>query len=259
MAYKISEENLERQKLLGKAYGPFLDKLIDSIDQPLGNRCLDLGCGIGGSTRSIASRLGNSSELVGVDVDPGLIDAARKISAEQGLAITFQQGDANELEFEDQSFDSVFARSLLMHMSDPEKTISEMLRVCKPGGVVAVQEGDLETVYCYPRSWAYEKLPELYSKLVQDPLIGRKLWALFHELGYSSVNVAVDPILELEGNEFKRYTRLSFESIIPALIENGFAKEEECRKICEELRRVEQTDGVLCMNHLFYSAWVTRS
>ena len=259
MAYKTSEENLERQRLLGKVYGHLLDKLMDSLVLPPGIRCLDLGCGLGETTRQLATRLESSSEVVGVDFDPVLLDVAREISSEENFEIRYEQGDANNLEFEDQSFGIVFARSLLMHMSKPEDVLSEMLRVCKSGGIVAVQEGDLGTQYCYPRSWAYEKLPDLWGEMTQNAFIGRKLWSLFQQVGYSSANVSVDSILELEGNDLKRYYRLTFEGTGPAMMKEGLISEDEFEKMCEEFKRVEQAESVLCLSHHFFSGWVIRS
>lgn len=259
MAYKVSEENLERQRLLGKLYRPFLDRLVSSIRLAPEARCLDLGCGIGETTRSLAAQLPRSCELVGVEIDHDLVEVARTMSSKESFKVIYQQGDANDLKFVDESFDFVFARALLMHMEEPRNVLSEMLRVCKSGGTVAVQEGDLGAQYCYPTSWAYERLPDLWGKLIQNAFIGREVWSLFQQVGYPSANVFVDSVLEVKNSDLKRFYRLSFEATGPAMIQSKLIDEEEFLRMRDEFRRVENEADTLCLGHHFYSAWVIRS
>jgi SAM-dependent methyltransferase len=79
------------------------------------------------------------------------------------------------------------SRYLLMHLPEPEAVLKEMLRVCKSGGAVAVQEPDFSFQRCYPDSWAYERLPGLFSRLFPDAFLGPKLWSLFEKLGYKLI------------------------------------------------------------------------
>ncbi len=73
MTYAISEQNLERQKLLASIMGPVTDRLLESLPLPSASRCLDVGCGMGETTRHLAENLYNGVELIGVDQDPSLI------------------------------------------------------------------------------------------------------------------------------------------------------------------------------------------
>jgi ubiquinone/menaquinone biosynthesis C-methylase UbiE len=59
--------------------------------------------------------------------------------------IEFQQGDAYKLPFADETFDITFCHQMLTHLKAPWDELREMLRVTKPGGIVAAREGDLET------------------------------------------------------------------------------------------------------------------
>lgn len=258
MAYEVSEEDLERQRLLEKVNGPSLDRLIDSLTIPRETKCLDLGCGIGEGTRHLARELGMTSEVVGVDIDPVLVKVAEETPSRRHARIRYQQGDANALLFEDQSFDLVYARSLLQHMEKPERVLSEMLRVCKSGGIVALQEGNVAWQYCYPRSWAYERIGDVWGKLLKNAFIGQKLWSLFQQAGYPSVNLSVDCRLETEANDLKRFYRLCHEATRPALMRAGLMGEEEFDRMLEEFKRVEQATNVLCVGFHFFTGWVIR-
>ena len=71
----------------------------------------------------------------------------------------------------------------------PRVTIQ--LRVCKSGGIVAVQEPDCAKQYCHPESWAYEKISDIYSRVFANPFIGRQLYSLFQQLDCPSPHIDV--------------------------------------------------------------------
>src|SRR6476659_3774977 len=176
MAYVLSEVNLERQTLLGKVLARVTDRLLSVLQLPPGTKGFDLGCGMGETTRQLARTLDKPNEIVGLELNPDLVETAKKLSSGQEDSVSFEQGDVFALEFADNSFDFVFARYLLMHLSEPEAVLKEMLRVCKSGGAVAVQEPDFSFQWCYPDSWAYERLPDLFRRLFPDAFLVPKIW-----------------------------------------------------------------------------------
>jgi ubiquinone/menaquinone biosynthesis C-methylase UbiE len=105
----------------------------------LGNevRLLDVGAGPGLLVRSVASRV---KEAVGVDSNPALVRLAQKYAQQEGLKNTsFQKADYLSLPFPDESFDIVVSSGEVpAQVSDPKKAISEMARVTRPGGNVAI-------------------------------------------------------------------------------------------------------------------------
>ncbi len=213
---------------------------------------------MGETTRQLAGKLDNGVELIGVDQDPNLIEVARSVSGAAEGKITFQQGDAAHLSFEDQTFDFVFARYLLHHLDQPQVVLAEMLRVCKSGGIVAVQEPDCAKQYCYPESWAYEKIPDIYSRVFANPFIGRQLYSLFQQLDCPSPHIDVMTIAGVNV-ELRRSYRMVMEAIGPVLIEKGILDAQELQELGEELRRVEEQDDVLCVWSPTFSVWVNRT
>lgn len=100
-----------------------------------GSRILDVGCGSGFFTRLLAS----GPEQVwatGIDLEVPCIEYARDAAARRGLDIEFLVGDALDLPFEDESFDIVASHTFLTIIPDPQRAMSQMLRVLRPGGVV---------------------------------------------------------------------------------------------------------------------------
>lgn len=101
-----------------------------------GMRVLDVGCGTGYFTRLLAE--GDARiEAVGVDLEEAFVAYARKEARRAGLDIDFLVGDALELPFEDGTFDLVASHTFLTSVPDPDRALSEMKRVAKPGALLA--------------------------------------------------------------------------------------------------------------------------
>jgi phosphoethanolamine N-methyltransferase len=101
----------------------------------VGRSVLDIGSGLGGIDVLIARDHG-ASEVVGIDVEPQLIAAARELITTHGLAetIRFQLVSPGPLPFPAACFDVVFSKDAMVHISDKQLLFAEMMRVLKPGG-----------------------------------------------------------------------------------------------------------------------------
>lgn len=114
--------------------------VLDSVRDFAPARVLDVGCGIGGPARAIATELG--AKTVGVDLTPSFVAAAAELSARVGLAdrVSFTVGDALELDQPDESFDLVTLFHVGMNIADKPKLFAELARVVRPGGGVVVYD-----------------------------------------------------------------------------------------------------------------------
>jgi ubiquinone/menaquinone biosynthesis C-methylase UbiE len=111
------------------------EKFVTRLGIAAGARVLDVACGTG-NTAIPASRAGAS--VRGVDIAPNLLSQARKRAATEGLEIGFDEGDAEELPYSDQSFDVVLTMFGAMFAPRPDRVAAELVRVCKPGGLIAM-------------------------------------------------------------------------------------------------------------------------
>jgi SAM-dependent methyltransferase len=178
----------------------------------------------------------------------------------RSIPLAFQHGDAQNVPFADQSFDLVYARYLLLHLPDPTQVLKEMIRVCKSGGIVAVQEPDLTTgPVCYPPNWAFEKTCALTQRLVADAQLGRKFLHLFRQIGYASLHLQVDTILDRGERDTLGFWRLTAEGICPVLITQGMIGHDDAQHLCDEMRRFEQQTDVLFVSSHIFSGWAVRT
>jgi MPBQ/MSBQ methyltransferase len=101
---------------------------------------LDLGCGLGGSSRYLAAECG--CRVAAIDLTPNFVEVARILTARCGLAdrIDFRQANALALPFQDSSFDHVWSYAVTMNIADKEGLGREVARVLKPGGRLSCNE-----------------------------------------------------------------------------------------------------------------------
>lgn len=105
------------------------------LDPKNGERILDIATGTGFTARHIAR---SGAIVTGVDIADGLLEAARQLSKEEGLSIDWQLGDAEKLPFGEASFDSAASTFGIMFATNQDAAISELARVVRPGGRIAV-------------------------------------------------------------------------------------------------------------------------
>src|SRR3954468_2892349 len=119
---------------------------------------LDVACGTGNATLP-AARAG--ARVTGLDFAPALLEIARERAADAMVEIGFVEGDAQELPFEDASFDRVISTFGHMFAPDHERTASEMKRVLRPGGAIAVA--------CWAPDGSIGRMFRTISELVPPP------------------------------------------------------------------------------------------
>lgn len=108
---------------------------LNSLDIRPGILMLDVGCGAGQLAIPAAEK---GAEVTGIDLAPNLIDQARERARAAGQRIAFEQGDAEALPYEDNSFDLVVSLIGAMFAPRPEKVASELTRVCRSSGRIVM-------------------------------------------------------------------------------------------------------------------------
>ncbi len=111
------------------------ENFVARIGIPAGSKVLDVACGTG-NTAIPAAKAGAS--VTGVDIATNLLEKARTRAAREGVNVEFKEGDAEDLPFPDSRFDVVLTMFGAMFAPRPEKVAAELLRVCKPGGLIAM-------------------------------------------------------------------------------------------------------------------------
>lgn len=138
-------ENLHVQAV----FEQWAEPVLDAAGATTGDRLLDVACGTGVVARAAMGRVGPNGSVTGLDLAPGMLAVAEHI--EPGA--TWTEGDAGDLPFEDDEFDTVVCQFGLMFFPDRIQAIREMHRCTRPGGRLAIAVWDtLERSAAYPIS-----------------------------------------------------------------------------------------------------------
>ena len=111
------------------------ENLCEALDMRAGSRVLDVAAGNGNATLAAARRY---CDVTSTDYVASLLDAGRARAQAEGLAVPFQEADAEALPFADASFDIVMSTFGVMFTPDQQKAAAELARVCKPGGRIGL-------------------------------------------------------------------------------------------------------------------------
>jgi len=111
------------------------EEFVSRLNLQPGMRVLDVACGTGNQSLP-AARAG--ADVTGLDIAPNLLVQGRERAQREKLPIDFIEGDAEQLPYEDSRFDVVLSMFGAMFAPRPDRVASELLRVCRPGGMVAM-------------------------------------------------------------------------------------------------------------------------
>lgn len=111
------------------------EQLVNAADVRPGEQVLDVACGSGNAALIAARR---HADVVGLDYVPTLIERAELRAAAEGTRIEFHVGDAQALPYDDARFDVVLSVFGVIFAPDQERAAAELLRVCRPGGRIAL-------------------------------------------------------------------------------------------------------------------------
>jgi SAM-dependent methyltransferase len=159
---------------------------------PRAGSVLEVGCGPGVMAFA-AARERSTLTVTGVDLSAARF--ARSI-AERPRNVILREADAVDLPFADGTFDVVYSRLLVEYLSDKQRAVDEMVRVCRAGGTVLLQDLDGQLVWHFPEDAELrEGLSCVLGALEKrgfDPFAGRKLFSFCKSAGLNKIRVSAE-------------------------------------------------------------------
>jgi ubiquinone/menaquinone biosynthesis C-methylase UbiE len=193
--YYFMEDDRENHRLASKVDpAKFVEKYLKQYLYE-GIRTLDIGSGPGVISSAIGKEI-PYSKTAALDISSSrTAEADKNMSATESSAVV--QGDANFLPFDSNQFDFVFARFLLEYIHKPQKVVSEMIRVCRPGGRIFMQDLDGQLIWLYPETAELKPhikkaVNYLSSQTGFDPFVGRKLFNIAYSSGLKNIDVQAE-------------------------------------------------------------------
>ncbi len=210
---------------------------LSEIEFPIGAKVLEVGCGTGPVTRALV-RWPRVGKVVGADPSPEFIAKARELGAgTQNLS--FEVADGRSLPFAAASFDVVVFHTTLCHIPRPEQALTEAFRVLRPGGWLAVFDGDYNTtsVATNPSDPLQVCVEAWVSNFVNDPWLIRRLPSLVRNAGFNSVRLRSHAFVETSKPD---YMLTIVDRAITALLSSNRISDDLAAALKAEVqRRVE--------------------
>ena len=175
--------------------GQWAEQIADAARIGANDRVLDVGCGTGVLARAAADRVELAKQVTGLDRNEGMLAVARRVRPQ----IDWRQGDASALPFADNSFDVVVSQFALMYFSDRTAALTEMMRVLKPGGRLAIAVwGPFEcaTSYIILTEIAQRRCGQAAADVLTAPFVlgdKERLVELFRSAGIDRIAIELRP------------------------------------------------------------------
>ncbi len=170
------------------------------LDVHEGQRILDAACGLGHVACILARLVGPTGQVIGVDRSETMIrhaEARTHAPHASALSVAFRQGDITALDFPESTFDRAHAARVLEHVPDPSVAVGELVRVTRPGGLVALVEPDYDSyvIDADNRNMSRQFARFLSDRVIRNGQIGLKLPTLMRAAGLTDIRVEPQAVL----------------------------------------------------------------
>jgi len=237
---------------------PSTGGLLDRLAVAPSAKVLDAGCGGGDVTLAWARRVPDG-RVVGIDVDGKKLAIAREDAEGAGVAnVEFRQDDVGDVDLGHEMYDVAYARFLLCHLPDPERVLQRMFDAVVPGGLLVVEDTDIDGTVSYPPSPALARSLELYTTAVRgrggDPNIGWRVPLLMQQVGVTDIAMDVVQPAGISG-EAKTIQTLTLAATRDAIVEAGLATGDKLDQIAAELEAFVARPGTVVSVARIVQTW----
>ncbi|WP_208099191.1 methyltransferase domain-containing protein [Nostoc sp. 106C] len=226
---------LERLQTIEKVFDPASRRRILATGLTAGWRCLEVGAGAGSVMRWMADIVGKSGSVVAVDVD------TRFLTEPQPSNVEVLKEDIRHLVLENQSFDLIHARFVLIHIPDFRVALSQILSLLKPGGWIVLEEPDFAAARAIVgNSEALQSVNRVNQAILRmfankglDYALGVKLPAILQRLGLQNLSVENDTPLANGGFGIATVMKMSAIQLAENYIATGQATAHDIEQYCQ--------------------------
>src|SRR5215813_8045666 len=249
-----------RLQILHSLYGPGARRALLQAGLQPGMRVADLGCGVGMVTTMLAELVGPTGQVVGVDFSGAQIGQAREMLLPSFSNVSFVEASATDTGLPYESFDLVYCRFLLIHLTEPMQALREMRNLLKPDGILVCEDGDLTSAGSEPPS-ALNAFSDLFGRLGPtwgvDYTLGRRLFQMVLAANFSKPEITYNQPVAARG-ENKRLLELSVAEAGSAFVEAGLITSEELDHTLAEMRRIAEDETVLAVMPRMSQVWARK-
>ena len=226
-------------------------EFINEIKLQPGEKVLDVGSGPGFLARIIKDKVGTQGLVHGVDVSEFMLNIAKSRSDEKD-GIKFSYGDATDLQFHDESFDTITCTQVLEYLDDVDKALKEFNRVLRKGGKIALLDTDWDSiVWNSSNPERMRRVLKIWEAHASDPFLPRTLSQRMERAGLEVVTQKIFAIYNPIYKE-ETYSNRVIDLITTFVIENGGIGHEEALAWVNDLRDSNENSYFFSLNRYFF-------
>jgi SAM-dependent methyltransferase len=211
-------------------------------------------------TTLLAYLVGPAGHVIGMDASAAQLAEARSRLPDGVTNVSFIEASAMDTGLRPESFDLVYSRFLLIHLTDPARALREMRSLLKPNGILVCEDGDLTSAGSEPPS-ALGAFADLFGRLGPrrgvDYTLGRRLFHLVRDAGFPSAEVTFSQPVLARG-EYKRLLELSVTEAGPAFVAAGLVTAEDLEDLLVDMRRQNADESVLAVMPRMTQVWARK-
>ena len=235
-AYTMGRSKEETERLIQQSglYEDITGRLLRDAGLFTGMKVLDIGSGAGDVAFAAAELVGSEGEVIGVDMNPEILETARTRAQAAGLAnVQFVTEDVQTLDLPN-DFDALIGRLVLLYLPDPVATLKQLATHLRPGGIVAFQDAEF-SVYsssAHPETPIMNQLAEwgveVFRRSGANVGMGLDLYSTFVDAGLPEPTLQYSaPVGGPETWGGYQFIAAAFQSLLPLLERFGIVTAEE--------------------------------
>ena len=233
------DAEMQRLRLQAQVWEPSTKEFLDTLGIAPGWRALDLGCGAMGVLEPLSRCVGATGTVVGLDSDATQLAAARAFVDEAELAnVSIIEGNAFDTGLPAAYFDFVHVRFLFAPVGRDDVLLTEMLRLLRPGGVIAIQEPDASCWNVAPRNEAWSTLKRVILAAFRagggDFDAGCRTFGMLQAAGVQQVSQRNAVLAATGKHPYKRLPMQFAVSLRKRILDGGMMSEEELEACLSE-------------------------
>jgi ubiquinone/menaquinone biosynthesis C-methylase UbiE len=266
--YALGSTDAEHRRLIQLAAHEE-DRVLDACRRAgigEGATALDLGCGPLGALAALATAVGSSGTVIGIDGSGAALAKARTMLADRGQ-VRFAEADVNVVSCAGLGIDGadlVYARLLLLHQADPARTLRNAARLLRPGGVVIAHDASDSPAHA-PASEPFVPAMTRIWELVIAAARARGAATDFARNGrryFEEAGIRVDShrayAVHYPPEIGYEIPRTALQSLRPTLAEHGLADEAEIARLDAELAEAKRNPDVQWVSSPLMMEWIGR-
>lgn len=228
-------QELARLQAIERVFDPASRRRIQTTGISPNWQCLEVGAGAGSIVRWMSEIVGEDGKVVAVDLN------TRFVAKIEQANIEVIEADIRHLALENQSFDLIHTRYVLIHIPEFQVALAKMLDLLKPGGWIVIEEPDFSAARaiagnktaCQSMNRVNKAIAQMFDSRSMDYAFGIKLPVIFQQLNLQELSVENDTPLAPGGSGIATVMKMSAERLTDKYIATGKATQQDIEQYCQ--------------------------